>query len=98
MGSEVEVPGLFECILILDGRRMGDSAVVKRLLRSELRDDEESVRGGGRFGSVYREDDDCGGDCRCGGFVVLRDRVAFGSAKKSIHVSPSRAFGGCWAK
>lgn len=55
MGSELELPALFECILMLDGRRKGESAVVRRLLRSELSDDEESERGGGRFGSVYRE-------------------------------------------
>jgi hypothetical protein len=55
IGSEVEVPGTVECILILEGRLIGESAVVKRLLRSELWDDDESVRVGGRFGSVYRE-------------------------------------------
>jgi hypothetical protein len=58
IGSEVEVPWLLECILILDGRLMGESATVKRLLRSELRED-ESVRSGGPFGSVYREDEGC---------------------------------------
>jgi hypothetical protein len=42
---------------MLDGRLMGESAVVKRLLRSELREDDESVRGGGRFGSVYRDEE-----------------------------------------
>jgi hypothetical protein len=31
--------------------------VVKRLLRSELSDELESVRGGGRFGSAYREEE-----------------------------------------
>jgi hypothetical protein len=57
MGSEVDVPGLLECILMLEGRRMGDSAVVRRLLRSELSDELESERGGGRFGSAYRGED-----------------------------------------
>jgi hypothetical protein len=57
MGSAFDVPGLLECILMLEGRRMGDSAVVKRLLRSELSDELESVRGGGRFGSAYREEE-----------------------------------------
>lgn len=53
MGSELVLPVLFECILMLDGRLMGASAVVKRRLRSELRDEDESVRGGkGRFGRV----------------------------------------------
>jgi hypothetical protein len=54
MGSEVDVPGLLECILMLEGRRMGDSAAVRRLLRSELSDELESERGGGRFGRAYR--------------------------------------------
>jgi hypothetical protein len=58
MGSAVDVPGVLECILMLDGRRMGESAVVRRLLRSELRDEDESVRGGGRFGRAYRDDDE----------------------------------------
>jgi len=97
MGSEVEAPGLLECILILEGRLIGESAVVKRLLRSELREDEESVRGG-RFGRLYREDEDCAEGSGWAELVVVRDRLAFGSAKKSIQVSPSRAFGGCWAK
>jgi hypothetical protein len=57
MGSEVDVPGLLECILMLDGRRMGESAVVSRLLRSELCDEDESARGGGRFGSAYRDEE-----------------------------------------
>jgi len=59
IGSEMEVPGVVECILILDGRLMGESAVVSRRLRSELREDDESVREG-RFGSVYREEEACG--------------------------------------
>jgi hypothetical protein len=57
IGSEVEVPATVECILILDGRLIGESAVVRRLLRSELWDDDESVRVGGRFGSVYRKEE-----------------------------------------
>lgn len=69
MGSEVELPGVVECILMLEGRRMGESAVVRRRLRSELRDDdEESVREG-RFASVYRELD--AWDCGIGGVEVL---------------------------
>jgi hypothetical protein len=61
MGSEVELPALFECILMLDGLRMGDSAVVRRRLRSELRDDEESGRCEERLGRANRDDD--GRDC-----------------------------------
>jgi hypothetical protein len=55
IGSELELPALFECILMPDGRRKGESAVVSRLLRSELCEDDESERGGGRFGSVHWE-------------------------------------------
>jgi hypothetical protein len=96
MGSELDVPGMLECILILDGRLMGESAAVSRLLRSELREDDESVRAGGRFGSVYRDEEACGGGCGSGAAVLGCDcRVAVWSARKSIHVSLSRAFGGC---
>jgi hypothetical protein len=96
MGSEVDVPGVLECILILEGRLMGESAVVSRLLRSELREDDESVRVGGRLGSVYREEEACGGSGGSGALVLVCGcRVALRSARKSIHVSPSRAYGGC---
>ena len=64
MGSELEVPGVVECILILEGRLMGESAVVRRRLRSELREDAESVREG-RFGRVYRDEDEDEA-CVCG--------------------------------
>jgi hypothetical protein len=73
MGSEVDVPALFECILMLDGLLMGESAVVRRLLRSELRDDDESVRGGGRLGSAYREDEECGEGWDTGEVILVRD-------------------------
>jgi hypothetical protein len=58
IGSALVFPAFSECILILDGRLTGESAVVRRRLRSpELREDDESVRGEGRFGSVYREEE-----------------------------------------
>jgi hypothetical protein len=105
IGSELDAPAVLECILILEGRLMGESAVVSRLLRSELCEDDESVRGGGRLGSVYRDDEECGAGWELGVVVVVvivilvcDERLAFWSAKKSIHVSPSRAFGGCCAR
>jgi hypothetical protein len=97
MGSVLVLPVLSECILILEGRLMGESAVVKRRLRSELSEDEESVRDEERFGSVYREEE---------GFVRFSGAAAglgwFGrrswltveslpSLMKSIHVSRSWA-------
>jgi hypothetical protein len=102
MGSAVEVPGVLECMRMLDGRRMGESAVVRRRLRSELpREDDESARGG-RLGSVYRDEEACGGSGGSGAFVLVVVLVlerggwlTCWSAKKSIHVSPSRPLGGC---
>ncbi len=55
IGSDPELPAPLGYILTPDLRRRGASAVVKRLLRSELR---ESVRGKGRLGSVPREADE----------------------------------------
>lgn len=96
IGSELLFPAPFECILILDGRLMGESLVVRRLLRSELRDDEESVRGRGRLGSVWREEE---------GWRRFSETVAGSlggwrltawsvpdSRRKSIHVSPPYAW------
>jgi hypothetical protein len=98
IGSECEVPGLLECILMLDGRLIGESAVVRRRLRSELREDDESVREG-RFGRVYRDDEEGWGGCRLGAVVPVREGwFTFWSARKSIHVSPRCAFGGCCAR
>jgi hypothetical protein len=98
MGSEFEAPGVVECILMLDGRLIGTSAVVKRRLRSELREDDESVR------SM------CGRESRCEGLLgrisCCEGRLCgltcgtdleplpllpfpLWSAKKSIHDSPS---------
>lgn len=51
IGSVFESPVFSECMRMLDGRLKGESAVVRRRLRSELRED-DSVRGEGRFGSV----------------------------------------------
>ena len=100
IGSALVLPAFSECILMLDGRLMGESAVVKRRLRSpELREDEESVRGEGRFGSVYRDEEGfvrpsevvarlgllLGG----GGWLTLASVPS--SLKKSIHVSRSCA-------
>jgi hypothetical protein len=41
MGLVLDSPGAAECMRMLEGRRRGDSAVVRRLLRSELCDDED---------------------------------------------------------
>lgn len=60
---------------MLDGRLMGESAVVSRRLRSELRDEDESVRGG-RAGSVYREDEACGGSGGRGALISAAVAVA----------------------
>jgi hypothetical protein len=95
IGSALVFPAFSECIRILDGRLMGDSAAVRRRLRSpELREDDESVRSEGRFGSVYREEEGVdrasevaagsGGGCWLTGSVPS-------SRKKSIHVSRSCA-------
>jgi hypothetical protein len=93
--SALVSPALSECILILDGRFMGESAVVKRRLRSpELREDDESVRGEGRFGSVYREEEgfDRASEVAAGlgGGCWLTVSVP-SSRRKSIHVSRSCA-------
>lgn len=76
MGSDGDMPVLLECILMLDGRLMGESAVVSRRFRSELRDEDESVRGGGRAGSVYREDEACGGSGGRGALIAAAVAVA----------------------
>ena len=98
MGFVIVAPVLSECILMLDGRLMGESVVVKRRLRSELLDGDESVRGGGRDGSVYREEEGIApsseaaagfGMMDVGCWLALR---SVPSLRKSIHVSRS------WAK
>ena len=61
IGSELEPSCELLRALILEGRRIGDSAVVRRLLRSELLpEDDVSVRGGGREGKANGEDEDEG--------------------------------------
>lgn len=52
IGSVLVSPALSECILMLEGRRIGESAVVKRRLRSALVEEDESVRGKGREGRL----------------------------------------------
>lgn len=99
----MDAPGTDECILMLDGRLMGDSAVVMRRLRSELSEDDESLCEG-RFGRLYSgacvEPRNGAAACGMGGVAVLlrAGRWTFWSARKSIHVSPSRPLGGCWAR
>lgn len=97
MGSALEFPVFSECMRMLDGRLKGESAVVRRRFRSELREDDESARGEGRFGSVYREDE---GFARASGAVAgfkslececWLTLASLPSLKKSIHVSPSWA-------
>jgi hypothetical protein len=44
IGSALESPVFSECMRMLEGRLNGESAVVRRRLRSELREDDESVR------------------------------------------------------
>lgn len=97
MGSELVFPAPSECILILDGRLIGESAVVRRLLRSELREDEESVRGEGRLGREYRAKEGFAwaswaaagsSSVDSGCWVTL---VSVPSLRKSIHVSASWA-------
>lgn len=59
MGSDEEEPALPECIRMLEGRRMGESAVVNLLfLSDELRDGgSPEYEWGGRAGSEYREEE-----------------------------------------
>ena len=97
IGSILELPVLSECIRILDGRLIGESAVVRRRLRSELREDGESVRGEGRLGSVYRMEEGfaraswaAAGSSSLDGGCWLTS-VSVPSLKKSIHVSGSCA-------
>lgn len=97
MGSALESPALSECMRMLDGRLMGESAVVRRRLRSELREEDESVRCEGRFGRVYRDGEGferasvaaAGLLCAVGGCWLAVDSVP--SLRKSIHVSRSWA-------
>lgn len=90
MGSEVEVPGVVECILMLEGRRIGTSAVVRRRLRSELREDDDSVRSmsccEGLLGSRLSL---LPGRGFTGGTDVELLPFPLWSARKSIHVSAS---------
>lgn len=97
MGSALVLPAFSECVRILDGRLMGESVAGRRRLRSELREDDESVRGKGRFGRVYREEDAimraseavAGSNSPVGSCWLTP--VSLPSLKKSIHVSLSCA-------
>jgi hypothetical protein len=102
MGSELEPACELLCILTLDGRRMGDSAVVRRLLRSELLpEDGVSARGGGCEGRANGEDDDGGSMFGSVEVWVGCGRMRVGSTpasrRKSTHVSPPYASCG-WAR
>lgn len=80
--------------LMPDPRRMGDSAVVRRRLRSEeLPEDGVSVRGGGREGRANGEADDGESIFEAAVEVwVGCGRIRAGSSpaslRKSTHVSP----------
>jgi hypothetical protein len=97
IGSVLESPAFSECMRMLDGRLIGESAVVRRLLRSELREDDESVRCEGRFGSVYREEEGFERVSEVAVGLKLPDGgwwlpvVSVPSLRKSIHVSRSCA-------
>jgi hypothetical protein len=97
MGSALESPAFSECIRILDGRLMGESAVVRRRLRSELREDDESVRCEGRFGRVYREEEGFERASGAAAGLLFEEGgcwlpvVSVPSLRKSIHVSRSWA-------
>lgn len=93
MGSALEPGCELLCTLMAEGRRMGDSAVVRRLLRSALLlEDGVSVRGGGREGRANGEDDD--GESMLGAVAVwvgcgrMRAGSTPASRRKSAHVSP----------
>lgn len=103
MGSELEPACELLCILMLDGRRMGDSAVVRRLLRSELLPEEGvSVRGGGRDGRANGDDGEGGSILGSVEVWVGCGRMRAGSTpasrRKSTHVSPPYASRGCARK
>jgi hypothetical protein len=94
MGSALEPACELLGALMPEPRRMGDSAVVRRLLRSELLpDDGVSVRGGGREGRANGDEGE-GASMFEGAVEVCvgcgRTRAASppASLRKSTHVSP----------
>jgi len=97
MGFALVAPVVSECILMLEGRLMGESVVVKRRLRSEPLEGDESVRGGGRVGRVYREEEGFARSSEVAAGLDMLDvgwwlaLVSVPSLRKSIHVSRSCA-------
>lgn len=105
IGSVLEPAWALLWTRMLEGRRMGVSAVVRRLLRSELlAEDDVSVRGGGREGRAKGGDDEGGsGGAMLGAVEVwvggrrMRAGSTPASRRKSTHVSPPYASRG-WAR